>query len=400
MHTNPRARGAMILALLSSLLLVAAGCGGGNASSGGASAAGSGGSDKGGTEKIVIGATLPMSGSGAPYAEQAINGLKMAADEINGAGGVDGRDLEIVALDHQGQPATAISQTRQLTSDKHPVGIASMYAGIVLGQLPIAARAKVPVLNTGSNDPSVLGKDYLWNNILMIGQEATAGMAWAQKNLGVKKVAILLQTNYTPESAEGAKKQAEKMTGAPVAFQTVDSDATTVASQIDKLLAEKPDLIYLMIDGNVLSMTYKELAKRGVDTPVMGASPMLGVPEAFTTPEIKLYSTRQAHELPPAFMQSYEKKPYYKKGEPPSVYFMNCYVFVHVVKDALVKAIADGKPVTGESVNAVLGAGGKFAGGVGDIQFTPNHGVQGSVTLSTVKKGAAVDLKTFPVEGP
>ena len=98
---NLRTRTLAAAAALTATALVAAGC-----------ASGSGGTDADSTEPIVFGVSGPLTGNQAEYGENWQEGFAIALDEINGAGGVNGREVQIDFQDSQGEAsqATTIAQ--------------------------------------------------------------------------------------------------------------------------------------------------------------------------------------------------------------------------------------------------------------------------------------------------
>ena len=98
---NLRTRTLAAAAALTATALVAAGC-----------ASSSGGTDADSTEPIVFGVSGPLTGNQAEYGENWQEGFAIALDEINGAGGVNGREVQIDFQDSQGEAsqATPIAQ--------------------------------------------------------------------------------------------------------------------------------------------------------------------------------------------------------------------------------------------------------------------------------------------------
>ncbi|MBO0753598.1 MAG: ABC transporter substrate-binding protein, partial [Bradyrhizobiaceae bacterium] len=99
----------------------------------------------------------------AQVGRDAIDGVKMAVDEINAKGGVIGRKLEMVIAD-EGEAATdgpkvGIAAVNKLTSEDHvDVLIGGYDSGVTLGELPHIARAKTVFLNIGSASPAIQQK--------------------------------------------------------------------------------------------------------------------------------------------------------------------------------------------------------------------------------------------------
>ena len=100
-------------------------------------------------ETYKVGAILPLSGSGANYGKWEKQGVDLAVDEINQAGGINGKKIEIIFEDSKSLPKDGVSAMNKLSSvDKVPVAIAGI-SSVVLACAPVADQYKVVLLNSG-----------------------------------------------------------------------------------------------------------------------------------------------------------------------------------------------------------------------------------------------------------
>ena len=126
--------------LLSFLLLFASACG----------------SKSENNDVIKIGANLELSGNVATLGQSGLNGIMLAVDEINNAGGVLGKKIEIVKYDNKSDNTEAASvATRLITQDKVVAIIGSMTSGNTLSYVNIAETNKVPVISPSATNPDV-----------------------------------------------------------------------------------------------------------------------------------------------------------------------------------------------------------------------------------------------------
>ena len=337
--------------------------------------------------KIVVGATLPLTGPGAAYGKIMQIGLQMGLDDAVARGVIGDSAFQLEVRDDQAQAGQAVSQTRDLIN-VGVVAIVTAYTAPPLGQQPIAARAKVPVFNGGGDDPSQLGKDYLWNDVLMVDEEATAGMRYLHDTLGVKKVGILFETDYTPNALVGLQAAWKSVGGLDASAQSVDQTATTVGPQLEKLLAETPDALYLAVDGNIATLAYKELAQRNVKLPLMGYSGGATVPEATNTPGLNLYYTTQSLTPTPQFEAAAKKA-----GVDNITYLHETYFNIgEVIAQALRMANEQGLDADGAGIEAVLQKSPdvSFTGCCGTVTYTSKHGVSAKATIYRIVEGKAV----------
>lgn len=382
-----RPRFVLLTTLALCVTVFAAAC----SSSGTSKAGGGGGGSSNGSSKlpstIVIGATLPLTGPGGAYGKIMQTGLQMGLADAAAAGVVGSSKFNLQVRDDQAQAGLAVSQTRDLVNSG-AMAIVSAFTAPPLAQLPIAARAHIPVFNGGGDDPSLLGQPYLWNDVLMVNEEATAGMGYLYKTLNVKTIGILFENDYTPAALAGLQSAWKTISGSDAPSQSVDQAATDAGPQLDKLLANKPDALYLAVDGNIASLTYKELAQRNVKIPVMTYSGGATVPEATSTPGLNLYYTAQSFTPTAQFQASATKA-----GVSTITYLHETYYNIgQTIAGALKMASSQGLGTNGEALEKVLekSPGVSFSGCCGDVTYTATHGSNSKATVSQIVDGKPV----------
>ncbi len=205
------------------------------------------GSDVGTTkEPIKIGVIAPLTGDAAIYGEPALNVYKLAAEEINAAGGVKGRNIEFVVEDSKCNGKDGASATSKLVStDKVQVILGGICSGETLAAIPVVEAGKVALFSPGASSPDLTNKSALFARDYP--SDASQGMVLADAALKLKykKVAFLQeQTDY----ALGITKSfstAFKAGGGEIVteeFPTVTTDFRTV---LTKLQAAKPDMLFI-----------------------------------------------------------------------------------------------------------------------------------------------------------
>ena len=103
---------------------------------------------------VKIGIVTELSGGAAAYGKSQLNGLKLAIDEVNAAGGVLGRPVTLIVRDSQSKPDLGVSNARDLiTGEKVDLLIGPVSSGVALGISNLAKQNKVPVLMVGPNTP-------------------------------------------------------------------------------------------------------------------------------------------------------------------------------------------------------------------------------------------------------
>ena len=113
------------------------------------------GGSKGG-DTIKIGVNFELSGPVASYGTSEADGIDLAIEEINAAGGIDGKQIEIVKVDNKSDTAEATSAAIRLTNqDKVAAIIGAATSGNTVAQAQIANEKKTPLISPSGTSPTV-----------------------------------------------------------------------------------------------------------------------------------------------------------------------------------------------------------------------------------------------------
>src|SRR5213082_3331670 len=148
-------------------------------------------------QDIVVGEFASLTGSEATFGVNSSNGVELAKEEINNAGGMlGGRKIKIVIEDDQskpGQPSAAVKKL--IASDKAVAIVGEIASSRSLEAAPICQEAKIPMVSPGSTNPSVTEKgDYIFRVCFIDPFQGTGMAKFALDNFHTKKVAMLERT--------------------------------------------------------------------------------------------------------------------------------------------------------------------------------------------------------------
>lgn len=229
---------ALTIVATTGALLLAAGCSGGLAGGGSGS-----GNDSG---PITLGMLAPFSGSESAFGNYMKNGAQLAVNEINDAGGINGRKLSLEVQDDACDATTAVAAANKLVTDGIAASVGGYCSGATLPTLPIFNEAKIPMVIPAANSNDLV-KQNLPGVFLINGtgtQQAAAAVKYSQK-AGIKTVAAINDTTaYSKDLADSFVAQA-KEAGLTISFEASvnpgENDYSAVATQ---LANAKPDLVY------------------------------------------------------------------------------------------------------------------------------------------------------------
>jgi branched-chain amino acid transport system substrate-binding protein len=198
-------------------------------------------------EPIRLGSALPLTGSQAGYGKDFDSSMRMGAKDVNDAGGIAGRPVEIVTLDTQAEPQLGINAVNRFIGvDKLPMFFVS-WSAVVKAIAPIANREKVLAINTGANSPEIanLG-DYVYTTFPLADVDVTKLARYMYGPLAKRRAAVLYINNET--GIEAAKLYRDAFTqagGEVVTFEAYDPKATEFTGMLLKARAANPDTVHI-----------------------------------------------------------------------------------------------------------------------------------------------------------
>ena len=223
------------------------------------------------SDPFVIGAMDALTGVAESYGNPLYEAKLLAVEEINAAGGIDGRMLELIAEDSKCVAQDAITAYNKLTDvDGVKIILGTTCSGAMLGAAPLAERDGVVLLSASATSPDIaLAGDYIFRtaiNDLQLGIDI-GNTLWVD---GVRRVATITETT---DYAEGARRTTvarfEELGGSVVAAESYPSDVIDFRSHLTKLFSEEPDALLLAAQGEGSGGTIiKQARELGYEGPI------------------------------------------------------------------------------------------------------------------------------------
>ena len=146
--------------------------------------------------RIKIGYFGDLSGPTFNFGQSGINGVLMAADQINQAGGINGRRIDVVISDDKGSPEEAAKLTAKLIDQDKVVAIIGGGTSGNSRAAPKAQSSHVPLISPSSTDPAVtLVGDYIFRACFVDEFQGEVMASFAFNSLKAQKAAILFDFN-------------------------------------------------------------------------------------------------------------------------------------------------------------------------------------------------------------
>ena len=231
-----------------------------------------------GKESVTVAAVLPQSGSHATWGVRAINGIKLAVDQINEAGGLLGREIKLEVLDTEGKPAVSVAAMRKAVEMKPYVVFGTNMSSSTLVNMEILEKAGIPQF-PGSTSPNVTNQGN--KNIFPIRVNAENTMVkvkdWIVDVIGSKKLAIMyLSEEYGKAGLDSLTKLLEGSGVQIVEVLSTDGGQTDFTGELLRIQKSGADTLYIIgrTDENARKMM--QIKKLGLDVRVIGMDNMTG----------------------------------------------------------------------------------------------------------------------------
>ena len=233
------------------------------------------------TGTIKIGYFGPLTGGTAQAGQAALNGAQIAVNELNEAGGVLGRQVEIISYDDKSSPEEAVkSATKLVQVDKVNAIFGSLHSANVQAAGPVIEESKTLCV-AGGTSPTWLeqGYTYLFRSISNSTVSAKQLAKYADSQ-GLRKIALFTSNDeYGTSGSDAFVAACEEYDIEFVASETMTNGDRDFTGQFAKINAAAPDAVFVWCLGDDLGAVTKQLRQSGFSGPILGS-------ESYTLPEI------------------------------------------------------------------------------------------------------------------
>ena len=353
--------------------------------------AGCGSKESGDT--IEVGANFELTGNVANYGNATIEGLQLAIDEANEAGGINGKKIELVSVDDKSEAAESINAATKLISDddvKVIVGPAT--TGLVLAETQTATDAKVPIIAPCATSPEATVengkvKPYVFRSCFIDPQQGEVMATFAAKELKAKTAVIYVDnsSDYSKNLAKVFKEKFEAAGGKVVmeeAFLQKDQD---FKATLTKLKTANADVMFVPAYYEEVGKIVKQAREMGINSAILGTDgwddtkvvDIAGADALNNTFFSTHYSEKDAEVQ--GFIEAYKKK----FNRAPNVFAALGYDAGKMLVDALKRA---GSGDT-EKIREALEATKDLKVGTGTISMDKNHNPIKTAVILEMKNG-------------
>ncbi len=293
---------------------------------------------------IVFGHLTPRTGFLGPMGEYAVMAVDLAVEEINAAGGINGRTLEVIKEDSV-NPQTATTKAERMVERKDLVmitGEVSSASALSISQ--VTARANKLFINTGANSDTLRGSDCKRTmfhteaqNVMYVNAE---GQYFLQNGMVTGKRWFILSSDYAfgHDLRKGALSFLERHGGEVAGDELIPTDATDFSSHLLTIRSAKPDLIIINLAGTSGASFMKQYGEFGLDIPIGGFDYNSSIAWATGSTDFKgTWPSVWTHQVETDGSQAFAKAFEAKYGKPAENQAYSDYIAIRIAAEAIAK---------------------------------------------------------------
>jgi branched-chain amino acid transport system substrate-binding protein len=227
---------------------------------------------------VKIYSIVELSGGGATAGTNFDNGLKLAFKEINAAGGILGRKIDVISVDTQSNPGIAKALTQKAIDDNAYVVMGPVFSGSIIVSMAETRKAEIPNF-TGGEAASITqqGNPYVFRTSFTQDTAMPKVAKYLKNTVKANSVAIMWINNDFGKGGRDSITKALQAQGIKVA-----ADLSTDPGQVDysgpvlKAKEAKADALFVYLNEEESARALRELKKQGYDKPIIGETTLTG----------------------------------------------------------------------------------------------------------------------------
>jgi len=335
-----------------------------------------------------IGAVLPLNGSAESYGRSVQNGLMLALEEINKAGGIKGKQLDILTEDDGSDEKKAVEKANSLISSSNvPLIIGGVTSNLALAIEPVCEEKKVVLLSPTASSPKLTGiGPYFFRNYPSDTLEGRVMAEYAVRRMKVRSAAILYIDNEYGQGITKVFKDRFGELGGTISFEKAYPAGTTdFDDYVKQIKANPPDAVYLPGYYTEIAEILKEMKSQKIQAKLMSTQGM-------AQPMILEIAAEEAEGI------VYPQPPYDPDGGDPEIKrFVDAYKAKYPTKPDVQAAFAyDALRIVAKAIENCANypqdlrarlADTNFRGVTGEVEFTSSGDVNIRPLMFQIKDG-------------
>ena len=339
-------------------------------------------------DTIKVGFNVPLTGFAAADGKSARIGAELAVEQVNAAGGINGKNIELVIYDDQASPKeSAPLAAKLITQDEVVAGISGSYSGATRAAATIYQENGTPYISAYAVHPDITRSgEYVFRTSFMGEVQGRAGAKLVGEMMGKKRVSVITLANDFGKSLEAGFKEKAGEYGIEILgeydYSIKDREFGPIVS---KVKAESPDAIYASGYFFTAGPLVTQLREAGVKAPVIGQEGYDGemfIKIAGDAAEGVIITTsldRDSNDpLAQAFITGFQAK----SGYPADMVSASTHTAVLVLAEALKQVDPNDKAALRQAIAST-----SINAATGNISFNKLGEVKKSVQVQVVRDG-------------
>jgi branched-chain amino acid transport system substrate-binding protein len=357
----------------------------------------------GGGDKVRIGVFMSLTGDTANFGISSTNGIKMAADEVNATGGINGKQIELLVQDDRSDASEAATiVTKFVTQDQVHAILGEVASSRSIAAAPIAQNAKIPMLTPSSTNPEVTKKgDFIFRSCFIDPVQGAAIAQFGARSLNAKRGALMVdrKNDYSTGLEKVINDVFTRLGGQIVVTQSYQAADQDFNAQITSIKGANPDVIFVPGYYGDVGLFAKQARDKGITVPIVGGDGW-DSPSLYQIGGAALngcyfsnhYSPDDADPLVQKFVSDYKSR----YGSVPDALAATAYDAARIMFDAIKRA----NSLDGTAIRNALAATKEFPGVTGKVTFNENRDAVKPIVMIKIQDGGKfVVAERVQVEG-
>ena len=347
--------------------------------------------------EIRIGEYGSLTGAQATFGQSTHEGIQMAVDEINAAGGINGKTLKVITADDEGKPEeAAVVVTKLITQDKAQIILGEVASSLSLAAAPICQSHQIPMISPSSTNPKVTEVgDYIFRVCFIDPFQGQVMADFATKNLKAKTAAILRdqKSDYSMGLADFFIKRFQANGGTILVDQSYVAGDIDFKSQLTGIRTKKPDVVFAPGYYTEVGLITQQARELGLKIPFLGGDGWdsaklyeIGGKSLDGCYFSNHYSVESADPKAQEFLKKYQAK----YNHVPDALATLGYDATGVLAAALRQA----KSLSGQDIRDAIAATKDFSGVTGSISMDANRNAVKPAVVLKISGGKASYVTT------
>ncbi|MFC4587051.1 ABC transporter substrate-binding protein [Sphaerisporangium corydalis] len=349
------------------------------------------GAGESGTGPIKVANVNAQSGQLSSLGKWENKGVKLAIDEVNKSGGINGRQVQLDLFDDQGDPTVGTNLGRKIADGGYVAMLGTAESAVTLAMAPILKDAKIPNITSGQS-PKLAGlkSPFLFLNAPTSVTYDETLAKYLVETKGLKKIALISNNGTYGTGEHDAFLASLKTRGVtPLADEVVTPDQKDFSAALTGIRDKEPEVLFIGAEEVESGLIAKQARELGVKAVLAGGAPMGTEPYLTTAGQDATegavvsspYLTNDATEATRAFAAAY-KTAY---GEEAEVHGAKAYDGARILVEALKATGGAGGQKLADAIRAT-----KYAGLLGDFAYDESGVGIHATQIAVIKSGELV----------